>query len=198
MKKIAMFIFFTICLFSKSLFADDSVARHYNSKYAQEGILEIGGGISFSAVVEDEYKLYFAGLTPILNYYFFNKIHFGISPSSYFSYYVIDKEENCKTISLHPTLSGGYTFNINNNLFFDISPNIGYGYSKSIGCCNDARMKSVIYGLNFSLKYDLQGALFNISLNQSYTDYFDKTEDYVDNNYNIRLGLGFSLYFDIK
>ncbi|MDY6933909.1 MAG: hypothetical protein SVZ03_06760 [Spirochaetota bacterium] len=191
MKKLNLLSFMLIFLFYHNLFADEP----YNSKFAQKDVLEISGGISVLSHIDDDSKVHRVSFSPAIDYYLIDNIHFGISPASYFTYNDYDKFENSKTIGFRPNLIAGYTFKIDNNLFFDISPSIGYGYLKVFNSDDDTH-KSISYGLDISLKYDLDGALINLRLGQLYTDYIDNSS--LDDYYDISIGLGYSLYFDIN
>ncbi|MCP4181554.1 MAG: hypothetical protein GY756_27635, partial [bacterium] len=176
-----LFMFFLLLSCNYGLFAGEEKI------YSSQGTIEISGDVYGSISCNQYGSSYSLSFYPGINYFFFKNIYIGVIPG--FSYRRL-KQESLNTVyhdySFMPSFSPGYTLEISNRLFFDISPAISYAYFHSF------RDHEVDFYFITTLKYDTGGALINLNLMQSFVRYASNSWETF---YLLTLGLGFSIYF---
>jgi hypothetical protein len=200
MKIINLFIIvLSVCFLTPLVFADEE-----KNNFATKGIFEYGGSISTSGVFyengNNEYlrSKFSISFHPLLNYYIIDKIHIGLVPYITYSYYdvkVTYPNYAKHLIFLGPSFSMGYTFNLTDRLFFDISPSIEYEYGLSIYHNSDnVSYNALYYYLPLFLKYLIGNTLIGVYLAPGYHDYIGNKPPESSNYFAINLGIGITFF----
>ena len=186
--KTALIVLFAVNPCSTKPMAGEARTADHHRRYPSKGTIEICGSISLSgSFYDDSYRLIF-DFAPGISYFFADDFDIGFEPNVRSVLNHAKSHESKLHHSIAPHFSVGYVLRINDRLFLDTSPGIGFNYND-----RDDRWSIRYYTLTNSLKYNLGNVLIMLNIHYDYIDYV--LEHYGRDYSQIRLGIGYALYF---
>jgi hypothetical protein len=168
-------------------------------EYAKKGVYEFGGSLSHHSSVNNDSTgetiyIHRISADPDIDYFYKDRIHFGIRPSVYYSQITTDSVNYDLSYGFVPSFRLGRVWG-GPDRFVDASVFLGYAIGSTFGHSSESAFEHVIIaGLHPVLKYRFGNSFVNIGLKYEYMRGIMSSYEYEDSHV-LALSVGMSFYY---